>query len=64
MKQVCMTQDDIKVVHDNESVTMYIVNYYCCSDEKEFDYIINFCPVCGFQPERLSEKTSKEDATV
>lgn len=30
----------------------------------EHGVYINFCPFCGYQPERLSEKTSKDDAIV
>lgn len=50
MKITCyINKNDIKIVHDDQSVIMYIVNYYC-DDQKVFDYLITFCPVCGFQP--------------
>jgi len=50
--------------HDDREVTLFVQHCACCYGPPDEWIKIKFCPVCGFQPERLSEKTSKEEAIV
>jgi len=59
MKRICKLDDFTICEHDANNAILVIDHDPCISE-----IIINFCPVCGFQPERLSEKTSKDDAIV
>jgi hypothetical protein len=43
---------------------MEINNKLYLSAAGEYETIVRYCPFCGYQPERLNEKTSKEDAIV
>ena len=47
MKQECKLDDYTICEHDSNNVILIIDHDTCISE-----IIINFCPVCGFQPER------------
>ena len=47
MKQECKLDNCTICEHDSNNVILIIDHDYCISE-----IIINFCPVCGFQPER------------
>lgn len=69
-----MHECDKKIIYDKKE------NYWLCEEWDNGklylivtgeDYIldshginVNFCPFCGYQPERLSEKTPQGDAIV
>jgi|GEM_PF-3837308 hypothetical protein len=67
MKQKCMINEIDYCEHDDKSVIITGSNNdsNCCHyDDTWYEIEVNICPVCGYQPERLSEKTPQGDAIV